>query len=94
MRFRKKCIKLSCPKKQAKNVRLTYKLFDPRFVAGFPNFRKRNSGMEPVKDAQGQSNTLNDGPGQETVEFQLNRVGLYLLRLKSVYYPHGDIAYQ
>lgn len=50
--------------------------------------------MEPVKDAERQSNSLDDGPGQKAVKFQLDRIRLDFLCLKRIDDPHCDIADQ
>lgn len=67
-------------------------LLQPRLVAGLPNFGQRNGRMEPVENAQGQGDTLHDGPRQESVELELHRIRLHLLCLERVDDPHGHVA--
>lgn len=67
-------------------------LLQPRLVAGLPDLCERHCRMEPVENAQRQRDSLNDSPGQEPVELQLNRVCLDLLCLESIDNPHRDIA--
>lgn len=64
------------------------------FVASLPNFGERDGRVEPVEDAQRQSDALDDGPSEEAVELQLHRVGLHFLGLEGVDHPHGHVADQ
>lgn len=69
-------------------------LFESCLITGLPNFGKRNRRMEPMENAQRQCDTLHNGPCQETVKFELNRIRFDFLRFKCVYDPHGYVAYE
>ena len=56
-------------------------------VGILPDFSVNNGRMESVKDAQGQSHALHNGPWQKTVEIELNRIGFDFLHFKCVDEP-------
>lgn len=70
------------------------RLVETRFIAGLPDLRERDRAVEPVEDAERQSDPLHDGPGEEPVEIELHRVRHHFLRLERVDDPHGQVADQ
>ena len=48
--------------------------------------------MEPVEDAEWERDPLHDGPREEPVEIELDRVRHHFLRLERVDHPHGQVA--
>lgn len=63
-----------------------------RLVAGLPDLGEGDGGVEAVEDAERQGEALHQGPGDESVEVKLNRVGEDFLGFKGVDEPHGDVA--
>ncbi len=61
-------------------------------VRVLPNLSIDDGRMETVKDAQGQCHALHDGPGQETVEVELHRIGLHFLHLERLDEPQREVG--
>lgn len=68
------------------------RLIEARLVARLPYLRERDRAVEPVEDAEGERDSLHDGPREEPVEIELDRVRHHFLRLERVDHPHGQVA--
>lgn len=68
------------------------RLIEARLVARLPYLRERDRAVEPVKDAERKRDPLHDGPREEAVEVELDRVRHHFLRLERVDHPHGQVA--
>lgn len=68
------------------------RLVEARLVARLPYLRERDRAVEPVEDAEREGDPLHDGPREEPVEIELDRVRHHFLRLERVDHPHGQVA--
>lgn len=69
-------------------------LLETCLVAGLPYLSKRYSAMEPMENAQWQSDPLHNCPSKVSIEVKLNWIEIDFVSFERVNDPHGNVAHQ
>ena len=61
-------------------------------VCVLPDLNENDTGVEPVEDEEGQRDSRNDSPSQQSVELSLDALGDVAVGHEGVEHPEGDVG--
>ena len=61
-------------------------------VCVLPDLNENNTGVEPVEDEEGERDSRNDSPSQQSVELGLDALGDVAVGHEGVEHPEGDVG--